>query len=77
MSDFGKSRLGLPRSYSLVLVAFFFFVSQVTAANVDKIGNLWMASMLLGLAHGSAFSLFPTVCIEWFGLRESFDSLLP
>lgn len=69
VSDFAKNRLGLPRSYSLVLVSFFFFISQVTAANVDDIHNLWMASLLLGLAHGSVFSLFPTVCLEWFGMR--------
>lgn len=70
MSDFGKNRFGMPRSYSLVLVSFFFFASQVAAANVDDIRNLWIASAMLGLSHGSVFSLFPTVCIEWFGMRE-------
>ncbi|RDB20251.1 hypothetical protein Hypma_012589 [Hypsizygus marmoreus] len=68
VSDITKNRLSLPRSYSLTLVSSFFFLSQVAAANVDNIKNLWIASGLLGLAHGSAFSLFPTVCIEWFGL---------
>lgn len=70
VSDFAKNRLALPRSYFLVLVSFFFFISQVAAANVADIRNLYIASALLGLAHGSVFSLFPTVCIEWFGLRE-------
>ncbi|KAF8959541.1 MFS general substrate transporter [Flammula alnicola] len=68
VSDFAKNRYDMPRSYSLVLVASFFFVSQVVAATEDHIENLWVASALLGLAHGSVFSLFPTVCLEWFGM---------
>ncbi|KAF8632395.1 hypothetical protein AX17_004836 [Amanita inopinata Kibby_2008] len=68
--DFGKNRLDLPRSYSVVLVSFFFFISQVTAARVESVENLWIASALLGLAHGSAFSLFPTMCLEWFGMSH-------
>ena len=61
----------MPRSFSLVLVSFFFFVSQAVASQIDNIEHLWMASALLGLAHGSVFSLFPTVCLEWFGMRKS------
>jgi len=68
VTDYGKNRFGLPRSYSLVFVSSFFFISQVMAANVDDIRNLWMASAMLGLAHGSVFSLFPNVCLEWFGM---------
>lgn len=44
-------------------------ISQVAALNVTRIEDLWKASALLGLAHGSVFSLFPTICIEWFGMR--------
>jgi hypothetical protein len=29
-----------------------------------------MSSALLGLAYGSLFGVFPTVCIEWFGLGK-------
>lgn len=47
-----------------------FFVSQVVAGSVSNIDHLWIASALLGLAHGSVFSLFPTVCLEWFGMRK-------
>lgn len=68
VSDVFKNRLGFPRSYCLVIVSLFFLFSQIVAATVDEIHHLWMASALLGLAHGSTFSLFPTVCIEWFGL---------
>jgi predicted MFS family arabinose efflux permease len=75
VSDFAKNKYDMPRSYSLVLVSFFFFISQVVAANEDSIENLWVASTLLGLAHGSVFSLFPTVCMEWFGMRK--NSLRP
>ena len=72
VSDLGKNKYDMPRSYSLVLVSFFFFISQVVAANEDRIENLWIASTLLGLAHGSVFSLFPTVCMEWFGMRKNY-----
>ena len=75
VSDLGKNRFGMPRSYSLTLVSFFFFVSQVATASINDIQNLWIASSLLGLAHGSVFSLFPTVCLEWFGMRASLPSL--
>ncbi|KAF9474613.1 MFS general substrate transporter [Pholiota conissans] len=68
VSDFAKNKYDMPRSYCLVLVALFFFISQVVASTEDKIENLWVASALLGLAHGSVFSLFPTVCLEWFGM---------
>ncbi|KAF8189660.1 major facilitator superfamily domain-containing protein [Pholiota molesta] len=68
VSDFGKNKYDMPRSYSLVLVSLFFFISQVVASTEDRIENLWVASALLGLAHGSVFSLFPTVCLEWFGM---------
>lgn len=64
----------MPRSHSLVLVAFIYLMSQVVAANVSNISNLWIASTLLGLAHGSISALIPIVCLEWFGLRE-FSSL--
>ncbi|KAH6890095.1 hypothetical protein BKA70DRAFT_1329013, partial [Coprinopsis sp. MPI-PUGE-AT-0042] len=60
ISDFTKNRYELPRSYCLVLVAFVCF-----SAN-----DLWMASTVLGLGYGAAFSLFPTVCMEWFGLAH-------
>lgn len=68
VSDVCKNRFGMPRSYSLTIASFFFFASQVATASIDDIRNLWIASSLLGLAHGSVFSLFPTVCLEWFGM---------
>ena len=60
----------MPRSYCLTLVAVGFFISQVVTVSIDDIAHLWIASALLGLAYGSAFSLFPTVCLEWFGMRK-------
>ncbi|KAF8812696.1 MFS general substrate transporter [Phlegmacium glaucopus] len=68
ISDFVKNKYDTPRSYSITLVASILLVSQIVAANVRDISHLWMASSLLGLAHGCAFSLFPTVCLEWFGI---------
>ena len=65
----------MPRSYCLILVAVLFFISQVVTGNINDIAHLWIASALLGLAYGSAFSLFPTVCLEWFGMRKCW--LLP
>ncbi|PFH47164.1 hypothetical protein AMATHDRAFT_152811 [Amanita thiersii Skay4041] len=68
VNDICKNRLGLPRSYSLVLVSLFVFISQVATARVDSVENLWLASSLLGLGYGSVFSLLPTMCLEWFGM---------
>ena len=60
----------MPRSYCLTLVAVMFFISQIVAGSINDIAHLWIASALLGLAYGSTFSLFPTVCLEWFGMRK-------
>ncbi|KAF8905752.1 major facilitator superfamily domain-containing protein [Gymnopilus junonius] len=68
VSDYAKNKYEMPRSFSLVPVSFFFFISQAVASIIGRIENLWVASALLGLAHGSVFSLFPTVCLEWFGM---------
>ncbi|KAE9407195.1 MFS general substrate transporter [Gymnopus androsaceus JB14] len=68
LSDFVKSRFDLPRSTLLVLVAFILLLSQVAAAYIENVGILWRASALLGLGYGSMFSLYATLCIEWFGL---------
>ena len=45
-----------------------FFVSQLILVTVGSITQLWIASLLLGLAHGSLYSLYPTLCLEWFGM---------
>ena len=65
----------MPRSYCLVLVSVIFFISQVATASIDDITHLWIASALVGLAYGGAFSILPTVCLEWFGMRKCWDSL--
>ncbi|KAF8075790.1 major facilitator superfamily domain-containing protein [Lyophyllum atratum] len=76
ISDYGRNRFRLPRSYSLVLVSMFFLISQIMATMIDDISNLWMASAMLGLAHGSMLSLAPNVCLEWFGIRMFSSHLL-
>ena len=60
----------MPRSYCLVLSAVLFLVSQVVASSIRNVAHMWIASALLGLAYGSVFSLSPTVCLEWFGMRK-------
>ena len=60
----------MPRSYCLALVAVMFFISQVVTGIINDISHLWIASALVGLAYGSVFSLLPTVCLEWFGMRK-------
>ncbi|KAJ7166002.1 major facilitator superfamily domain-containing protein [Mycena filopes] len=70
ISDNVKNRLGWPRSYSLILVSSLFFCSQLLAAQIDDVTNLWKASALVGFAYGTIFGLFPTVCIEFFGLSH-------
>lgn len=71
IADFLKNRLRLPRSFCISFVALLFVVSQVMVLSVDEVKNLWKGSALLGFAYGSLFGLFPTMTIEWFGLRES------
>ncbi|KAJ7039436.1 major facilitator superfamily domain-containing protein [Mycena alexandri] len=70
ISDYVKNRLGWPRSYSLILVSSLFLCSQLLAAQIDDVTNLWKASALVGFSYGTIFGLFPTVCIEFFGLSH-------
>ena len=70
ISDYSKYIHNLPRSYCVTLVALMFFLSQLVTISITSISTLWIASLLLGLAYGSLFSLFPTVCLEWFGMRK-------
>ncbi|KAJ7476891.1 major facilitator superfamily domain-containing protein [Mycena galericulata] len=70
ISDNIKNRFGFPRAYSLVLVSTLFFLSQLLAVQIDAVEGLWTASALVGLAYGTIFGLFPTVCIEFFGLSH-------
>jgi len=67
-SDFFKNTYNLPRSYLLVLIATLFFVSQLVSASISDVSHLWITSSLVGLAHGSLYSLYPTICLEWFGM---------
>jgi len=67
-SDSAKSLYRTPRSHCLILAAFLYLISQVIVANTSNISNLWIASALLGLAHGSLANLIPTLCLEWFGM---------
>ena len=75
IADSTKNHLQLPRSLCISLVAFAFIISQVTVYSVENVSDLWKGSALLGLAYGGLFGLFPTITIEWFGLRESFYSI--
>ena len=70
VSGFTKNKYGMPRSYCLILVAVMFFISQVVTGSINDIAYLWISSALVGLAYGSVFSLFPIVCLEWFGMRK-------
>ncbi|KAF7331089.1 NmrA domain-containing protein [Mycena venus] len=70
ISDNVKNRFGFPRSYSLVLVSSLFFCSQLLARQIADVTNLWKASALVGFSYGTIFGLFPTVCIEFFGLSH-------
>ncbi|KAK0492757.1 major facilitator superfamily domain-containing protein [Armillaria luteobubalina] len=68
ISDFCKHHYGMPRCYNLVLVSFLVLLSQILASQIDDVRHLWQASTLLGLAYGSIFGIYPTLCIEWFGM---------
>ena len=68
LADFGKHRLGFPRSFNISLLAFGFVISQLVASHIEDIQHLWIASSVLGVSYGMLFGIFPTVVIEWFGL---------
>ena len=68
-ADFAKNQLQLPRSLCISLVAALFIISQLVVYKIDHVSDLWKGSALLGLAYGGMFGLFPTIVIEWFGLR--------
>ncbi|KAL4067164.1 major facilitator superfamily domain-containing protein [Scleroderma yunnanense] len=70
ISDFIRTKLHLPRAYSLCVVSSFFIISQVFAISVSSVSALWFASILLGLAYGSLFGATPAILIEWFGLAH-------
>ncbi|KAJ7618509.1 major facilitator superfamily domain-containing protein [Roridomyces roridus] len=70
LSDNLKNRFGLPRSYSAILVSTLFFFSQLLAAQIGDVQSLWKASMLVGFSYGTIFGLWPTLCIEFFGLSH-------
>ncbi|CDO76364.1 hypothetical protein BN946_scf185011.g28 [Trametes cinnabarina] len=68
IADFTKGKLGLPRSFCIILVAIMFVISQAMCYSIESVGDLWKASALLGVSYGGLFGLFPTLVIEWFGL---------
>ncbi|KAJ7647252.1 major facilitator superfamily domain-containing protein [Roridomyces roridus] len=70
LSDNLKNRFGLPRSYSTIFVSTLFFFSQLLATQISDVQDLWKASMLVGFSYGTIFGLWPTVCIEFFGLSH-------
>ncbi|KAF9030349.1 MFS general substrate transporter [Hymenopellis radicata] len=72
----------LPRSAMLVVVSSLLLLSQLVAISISSVENLWAASTLLGLSYGSIFGIYPTMCIEYFGLAHfsenwGFISLAP
>ena len=77
IADSTKNHLRLPRSFCICLVAAAFIVSQLTVYAVDDVRDLWKGSALLGLAYGGLFGLFPTITIEWFGLRAYHNTTSP
>ena len=66
-----KNKIGLRRAYSIPLVAILFFISQLVAMSIVDVKDLWKASLLVGFSYGAMFGLFPTITIDWFGMRAS------
>jgi len=70
IADTAKSRLRVPRSFCMPLVATLFILSQLVLIVIGDVHHLWTASTLVGLAYGCWFGLLPTISIEWFGLAH-------
>jgi hypothetical protein len=68
VADAAKSRMHVPRSFCLPLVAILFGLANLLLMVIDDVQHLWTASGLVGLAYGCWFGLLPTIAIEWFGL---------
>ncbi|KAL4067159.1 hypothetical protein V8B97DRAFT_974149 [Scleroderma yunnanense] len=74
VSDFMRTRLHLPRSYSLCIVSSLFIISQMTVISVSNIHTLWIASAIVGVAYGSLAGTLPSVVIDWFGLAHQSEN---
>jgi len=70
-TDFVRNRIGVSRAYCISLVAMLFFISQLVAMSIVDVKELWKASLLVGFSYGALFGLFPTITIDWFGMRTS------
>jgi len=70
-TDLVRNRIGIPRAYCISLVAILFFISQLVAMSIVDVKELWKASLLVGFSYGAMFGLFPTITIDWFGMRKS------
>lgn len=68
-ADFIGNRMGLRRGYCITLVALLFFTSQLVAMSIVDVRELWKASLLVGFSYGCLFGLFPSMIIDWFGMR--------
>jgi hypothetical protein len=73
-ADALHSRLHVPRSICIAILATGFLISQLLALSIERTEDLWKASTCLGLSYGMMFGIFPTVVIEWFGLGAFFVS---
>jgi len=69
-ADFVKNHMAVRRAYCISLVAVLFFISQLVAASIVDVEDLWKASFLVGFSYGSMFGLFPTITIDWFGMSH-------
>ncbi|KIY63648.1 MFS general substrate transporter [Cylindrobasidium torrendii FP15055 ss-10] len=69
-ADFSKHHFHLPRSHMLIVASGLALISQIIAASIGVIENLWIASVALGVAYGCTFGIFPSLCIDWFGLSH-------
>lgn len=70
VADLTQSKLGLPRSWSLVFVAALCAIAQLSAARMEDVGGLWIVSATLGLAYGGIAGLYPALVIQYFGIGK-------
>lgn len=74
-SDLAKHRFAIRRIWFMSIVSTGFLISQVIALGTTDVHSLWLVSTVLGVSYGGLFGLAPVVCLEWFGLCESFEGL--
>jgi len=69
VSDFSLKKLRIPRPYFLCLATMCVFAGQALMLFASSLNFLYLASFLIGTAHGFMFSITPILISDTFGTK--------